>query len=120
MWYRKSCDSLSEMDFDDLAPDDMPEAETLKKLVVDELPVNGSADAPEEVPTSSATTFLPTTLQEALDASHGKSDSVFWNMLLRLAIKLRSASGGQDTGFLQNALNCRRASRKLNWHQLLC
>lgn len=58
---------------------------------------------------------LPTTLLEAL--SLGQRGCVF-NSLFRLAVFLRSGVGGSDCGWLQNPKNCRRASKKLNWHQL--
>ena len=64
-------------------------------------------------------TFLPTTLQQALDMCAGKGDFAFWNSLLRLVIKLRCANGGCDTGFVRNGWSCRRASKDLNWYQQL-
>ena len=57
---------------------------------------------------------LPSTLREALAM---KDAGDVWNHLFRLNVRLRSARGGIDTGFLKNARNCRRAASNLNWHQ---
>ena len=57
---------------------------------------------------------LPTTLREAL-----KLKGCLFTNLVRLAIKLRNAHGGMDVGFLPNAMNCRKASKGLNWYQQL-
>ena len=57
---------------------------------------------------------LPDTLREALTLS-----SCPFTSLRRLAIRLRTGRGGADTAFLKNARNCRRASKSLNWYQLL-
>ena len=57
---------------------------------------------------------LPSTLAEAL-----RTKGCMFNALYRLALRLRSSKGGMDTGFLPNALNCRRAARTLTWYQQL-
>lgn len=57
---------------------------------------------------------LPVTLSDAL-ALPGD----LFNNLFRLCVRLRTAPGGCDTRFLPNALNARRASPKMNWHQRL-
>lgn len=58
--------------------------------------------------------YLPKTLSDMLTL---KGD--FWNKLLRFAVHLRCSPHGIDSGFLKNPLTCRKASRKLNWHQPL-
>ena len=58
--------------------------------------------------------LLPTTLRAAL-AMRDQGD--LFNHLFRLNLKLRSTKGGIDTGLIQNARSCRRASTNLNWHQ---
>ena len=58
--------------------------------------------------------LLPTTLRAAL-AMRDQGD--LFNHLFRLNLKLRSTKGGIDTGLIQNAHSCRRASTNLNWHQ---
>ena len=42
-----------------------------------------------------------------------------FNALVRFAIRLRSAKGGSDTGFVSNARACRRTAKGLNWYQHL-
>ena len=42
-----------------------------------------------------------------------------FNALFRLAVRLRSHRGGCDTPWVPKARNVRRASKNLNWHQLL-
>ena len=58
------------------------------------------------------TAGLPVSLRDAIS----RPGDLF-NSLWRYAVKLRSVPGGCDTGFLPNGQNCRRASRKLTWHQ---
>lgn len=58
---------------------------------------------------------MPSTLLEAFEMQ-GRQD--IFNLLFRLAVRLRSARGGIDTGFIKNARSSRKASRGLNWHQL--
>ena len=60
---------------------------------------------------------LPSTLLEAL-ALQERGGCVF-NGLFRLVVRLRSARGGSDLGWVKNPRSCCRASRGLNWHQLL-
>ncbi len=55
---------------------------------------------------------LPSTLIDAL-----KRPGDRFNAFFRLLVKLRSIPGGQDHGWLPNAINARRASKKLNWFQ---
>lgn len=93
----------------------MDDQENLKKMIA-ATPLTDDPAPEHEL----KETFMPTTLMEALDASSNKGDKLFWNLLLRLIVKLRNSSGGCDVGFLPNAWNCRRASRKLNWFQCLC
>lgn len=61
---------------------------------------------------------LPSTLREALSWVESNNNNLF-NSLFRLAVRIRSAKGGCDTGFLKNPRSCRRASSGLNWHQCL-
>ena len=83
----------------------MPDREDMEKLV-------GKSSA-NQIDATAANT-LPSTLRDVL-ACPGD----FFNAIFRLAVKLRSAKGAADTGFLPNAQNCRRAARGLNWHQCL-
>lgn len=57
---------------------------------------------------------MPSTLLAAMTESGCR-----WNSLFRFIVRLRSAKGGCDTRWISHAKNVRRASVKLNWHQLL-
>ena len=57
---------------------------------------------------------LPSSLLQAMEDSGDK-----WNSLFRFLVKMRSAPGGVDTGFIANARHMRKSSGKLNWHQPL-
>lgn len=58
--------------------------------------------------------YLPKSLADVLTLKGN-----FWNKLLRFAVYLRCSPHGIDSGFVRNPLTCRKASRKLNWHQHL-
>lgn len=55
---------------------------------------------------------LPATLLEAFNLPGDR-----WNGLFRFAVKLRCTAGACDRMFIQNPMNSRKASRKLNWYQ---
>jgi len=82
--------------------ENMPDREDMEKLV-------GKSSKNQIDPNA-----LPSTLRDVMSSSGD-----FFNLIFRLAVKLRSVPGGADTGFLPNAQNCRRAARGLNWHQRL-
>ena len=58
--------------------------------------------------------FMPWTLKECLDLTGCPFNAIF-----RFCVRLRSSRGGIDTSWIPNARRVRRASSKLNWHQLL-
>ena len=58
--------------------------------------------------------YTPKTLREALLLPGN-----YFNKLFRFMVHLRCGKGGADFGFLKNPRSCRRASRGLNWYQLL-
>jgi len=61
---------------------------------------------------------LPSTLREALSWVDANNSNLF-NVLFRLAVRIRSSKGGCDSGWLKNPRSCRQVSHGLNWHQCL-
>ena len=95
-------DASQEIPDPDLA--DAPDREKFEKIL------QPTSEPAQQIDTAG----LPSTLRDAIS----RPGDLF-NALWRYAVKLRSVPGGCDTGFLPNGQNCRRASRKLNWHQSL-
>lgn len=58
--------------------------------------------------------YMPSSLHEALELPGD-----LFNSLFRLCCRLRTASGGIDKEWINNARHVRRASPKLNWYQFL-
>ena len=97
--------------------ENLPDGELLQYLIklasVAEAFGSELSKSPRKIPSESAD-YLPSTLREAL-----KMPGDWFNCLFRHIVRLRSARGGMDTLFVKNARSCRRASKKLNWYQLL-
>ena len=94
---------------------EVPDAEALRKLLEQaNMAEPFGSEAARSPLRADRGNELPSTLAEAL-----RTKGCMFNALYRLALRLRNTKGGMDTGFLPNALNCRRAARTLNWYQYL-
>ena len=97
--------------------EDLPDKDQIMELLNMESPQCPFSVGAEKSPPKSSRTqkdVLPDTLAEALAM---KGDP--WNNIFKLVVRMRSSVGGSDVAWVHNPRGCRKASRGLNWHQLL-